>query len=61
MYYEGEILFVRGEKGGLRFFKAPKYSFSVVGNYRYFDIPAQYQNKLHGTSIDGGLQFEYLY
>jgi len=61
MYFEGDYLFLRGEYGGLRFFERQDYSFSVLGRYRYFDIPKQYQREFHGTNIDMGLQFEYLF
>jgi len=60
MYYEGDHLFLRGEYGGFRFFDKEKYNFSVLGRYRYFDIPEQYQREFKGTNIDMGLQFEYL-
>jgi len=61
MYYEGEHLFLRGEHGGLRLFQQAQYNFSVLGRYRYFDIPVEYQNQFQGTNIDLGLQFEYLF
>lgn len=59
MYYEGDYIFLRGEYGGVRFFEGEDYSLSVLGRYRYFDIPAQYQREFKGTNIDMGLQFEY--
>ena len=31
----------------------------MLGRFRYFDIPAQYQNKFKGSNIDAGLQFEF--
>ncbi|WP_022942365.1 MipA/OmpV family protein [Psychromonas hadalis] len=61
MYYEGDYLYLRGEYGGLRFFEREQYNFSVIGRYRYFDIPQQYQREFHGTNIDMGLQAEYLF
>ena len=61
MYYEGDHLFLRGEYGGLRFFQQQNYNLSVLGRYRYFDIPVEYQNQFQGTNIDLGLQFEYLF
>lgn len=61
MYYEGDYLFLRGEYGGLRFFEREKYNLSILGKYRYFDIPMEYQNEFQGTNIDMGLQFEYLF
>nr|QXF14404.1 hypothetical protein BCCFPMHH_00007 [uncultured bacterium] len=60
MYYEGEYLFLRGETGGLRFWDGGKYSFSLLGRYRYFDIPLEAQKQYQGTNIDSGLQLEYL-
>ncbi|GLS90880.1 MltA-interacting MipA family protein [Psychromonas marina] len=61
MYYEGEYGFLRGEYGGLRFLGREKYNLSLLGRYRYFDIPKQYQRQFKGTNIDMGLQFEYLF
>ncbi|WP_019613637.1 MipA/OmpV family protein [Psychromonas ossibalaenae] len=61
LFYEGEHLYLRGEYGGLRFYQQDDYNFSVLGRYRYFDFPAQYQNEFQGTKIDFGLQFEYLF
>ena len=60
LYFEGEYLYLRGEYGGLRFFEQDNYSASILGRYRYFDIPKQYQREFHGTNIDMGLQLEYL-
>lgn len=59
LYYEGEYIFLRGETGGLRFWNEDAYNLSVLGRYRYFDIPTVYQKEYHGTNIDTGLQFEY--
>lgn len=59
MYYQGKYLFLEGEAGGLRFYQQPNYSTSVIGRYRYFDIPAEKQNEFQGSEIDLGLQFEY--
>lgn len=59
MYYEGEYLFLRGDKGGIRFWDGGSYNFSLLGRYRYFDIPASYQKEFQGTNIDTGIQFEY--
>lgn len=61
MYYEGDYIYLRGEYGGFRFFEQQKYNISVLGRYRYFDIPKQYQREFKGTNIDMGLQFEYLF
>jgi outer membrane protein len=60
MYYEGDYVFLRGEHGGIRFYQEQDYSFSVLGRYRFFDIPAKYQNEFKGSRIDIGLQYEYL-
>ncbi|MEH6451895.1 MAG: MipA/OmpV family protein [Psychromonas sp.] len=60
MYYEGEHIFLRGENGGIRFYQDQDYTFSVLGHYRFFDIPAVYQNEFKGSRIDLGLQYEYL-
>ena len=59
MYYEGEYLFLRGETGGLKLWKTENHQVSLLGRYRYFDIPELYQKDYHGTNIDTGVQLEY--
>jgi len=60
-YYEGEYVFLRGTRGGVHFYKQPKYNFSLIANTRFFDIPADMQNEFHGSKIDGGIQLEYFF
>lgn len=60
LYYEGEVVFLRGDNGGVRFYQQNKHSTSAIGVFRFFDIPAEYQNKLQGAGIDLGLQYQYL-
>ncbi len=60
-YYEGEYVFLRGDHGGVHFYKQPKYNFSAIGNIRFLDIPKNMQNEFHGSKIDIGLQMEYFF
>ena len=60
-YYEGEHVFLRGDRGGVHFYKQPKYNFSAIGEMRFFDVPAEMQNEFHGSNIDLGLQMEYFF
>jgi len=59
MYYEGRYLYLRGSYGGIRFFELNDFSFSIMGRFRFFDIPEKYQNEYQGSDVDAGLQFEY--
>lgn len=61
LYYEGEYLFLRGTYGGLRFVNYEAISLSLMGAFRYFDIPQADQNAFQGSDVDAGLQFEYVF
>ncbi|MCJ7556520.1 MAG: MipA/OmpV family protein [Gammaproteobacteria bacterium] len=59
MFYEGERFFIRGLTGGVRLYKQGDWKFNLIGRYRYFDIPAEYQNLVRGSGTDVGLQARY--
>jgi len=59
MYYEGERLFIRGLNAGVRLYKHGDWQFNLIGRYRYFDIPAEYQNLVRASGTDVGLQTSY--
>jgi outer membrane protein len=59
MFYEGERFFIRGLTGGARLYTRGDWQFNLIGRYRYFDIPAEYQNLVRGSGTDVGLQARY--
>ena len=59
MFYNGDTFFIRGLTGGAKLYNEEKWQFSVIGRYRYFDIPAEYQNLIRGNSLDIGGQVKY--
>ena len=59
MFYDGDILFIRGLTGGAKLYNKDKWQFSLIGRYRYFDIPAEYQNLIRGNSLDAGGELKY--
>ena len=61
MFYDGDRFFIRGLTGGVKLFKHDDWQFNVIGRYRYFDIPAEYQNLVRGDGTDVGVQAKYLW
>lgn len=59
MFYDGDIFFIRGLTGGAKLYNRDKIQFSLLGRYRYFDIPAEYQNLVQGNALDAGVQLKY--
>lgn len=55
-YYEGERFFLRGLEGGIKFWKGDRKGLDVIGRYRFFDIPRNYQNEIRGDAFDMGFQ-----
>lgn len=55
-YYEGKHVFLRGQEGGYRLWQDGDYGLNVIGRYRFFDIPKEYQNEIRGDAFDVGLQ-----
>ena len=59
MFYDGDIFFIRGLTGGIKLYDKDAWQFSLLGRYRYFDIPAEYQNLVQGNALDVGGQIKY--
>lgn len=59
MFYDGDIFFIRGLSGGIKLYNKEAWQFSLLGRYRYFDIPAEYQNLVQGNALDAGGQLKY--
>ena len=59
LFYDGETFFIRGLTGGVKLVSKDQWQFSAIGRYRYFDIPAEYQNMARGNAIDLGGQIKY--
>lgn len=57
--YDGDIFFINGLTGGIKFYNNTKWQFSLIGRYRFFDIPTQYQNLARGNGLDIGGQLKY--
>ncbi|MCG6939293.1 MAG: MipA/OmpV family protein [Gammaproteobacteria bacterium] len=59
MFYDGDIFFIRGLNAGIKLYNKDAWQFSLLGRYRYFDIPAEYQNLVRGNALDVGGQIKY--
>ena len=59
MFYDGDIFFIRGLTGGAKLYNKEEWQFSLIARYRYFDIPAEYQNLVRGNSLDFGGEVKY--
>lgn len=59
MFYDGDIFFIRGLTAGAKLYNNDKWQFSLIGRYRYFDIPAEYQNLIQGNAFDMGAELKY--
>lgn len=59
LYYEGDLFFIRGLSGGVKIYNNQAWQFSLLGKYRYFDIPAENQNLVQGNALDIGGQLKY--
>jgi outer membrane protein len=60
-FYDNKYVFLRGLTGGIKLYNKDEWQFSIIGRYRYFDIPADYQNQIRGNGLDLGLQGKYRY
>ena len=59
MFYDGDIFFIRGLTAGAKLYNNDRWQFSLTGRYRYFDIPAEYQNLVQGNALDIGGELKY--
>lgn len=55
-YYDGEKFFLDGLEGGYRLWQDGNRGLEVLGRYRFFDIPKEYQNENRGDALDFGLR-----
>ncbi|WP_432464389.1 MipA/OmpV family protein [Agarivorans sp. QJM3NY_33] len=58
-YYRGERLYLDGLSAGYKLWKEQDFDLALMGRYRFFDIPANYQNKIRGDGIDFGLRTQW--
>ena len=58
MFYDGDTFFIRGLTGGIKLYNEGQWRFSLIGRYRFFDIPAEYQNLVRGNALDMGARLE---
>ena len=59
LYFDNKYVFLRGQTGGIKLYNKDEWQFSLIGRYRYFDIPAEFQNEIRGNGLDLGLQGKY--
>ncbi len=59
MFYETDRFFLHGLTAGYRLYVQSTWEVSALARYRFFDIPAEYQNKIMGNALDFGGQFKY--
>ncbi|MGB5457352.1 MAG: MipA/OmpV family protein [Gammaproteobacteria bacterium] len=59
LFFDNKYVFLRGLTGGIKVYNRDEWQFSLIGRYRYFDIPAGYQNEIRGNGLDIGLQGKY--
>ena len=59
IFYDGDTFFIRGLTGGIKLYNKDDWQFSLIGRYRYFDIPAEFQNLAQGNALDVGGQLKY--
>ena len=59
MFFDNKYVFLRGQTGGIKLYNKDEWQFSLIGKYRHFDIPAEFQNEVRGNGLDLGLQGKY--
>jgi outer membrane protein len=59
LYFDNKYVFLRGQTGGIKLYDKDEWQLSLIGRYRYFDIPAEFQNEIRGNGLDLGLQGKY--
>ncbi len=60
-FYEGERFFLRGLEGGIKLWEGDRSGLDMIGRYRFFDIPKDFQNEIRGDAFDMGLQAYWLW
>ena len=61
MFYDSDTFFVRGLTGGVKLYNKDAWQFSLLGRYRYLDIPEEYQNRVQGNEFDVGGKLSYFF
>ena len=56
IFFQGERFYFRGIEGGYKFYENNMWRFSAIGRLRFFDAPAEYQNRIQGDEVHWGLQ-----
>jgi len=59
LYYQRDRLFVRGLSVGYTVWDGGDIQFSALGRYRFFDIPADLQQRIRGNAFDMGAQIRH--
>jgi outer membrane protein len=59
LFYDNKYVYLRGLTGGIKLYTEDRSQLSLIGRYRFFDIPAEYQNQIRGSGTDFGLQARY--
>jgi outer membrane protein len=59
LYFDNDYFYIRGLEGGVKFVNREKWKVNGIVRYRFFDIPAAYQNQVRGDAWDGGAQIRY--
>ena len=59
LYFDNKYVFLRGLTGGIKLYTKDQLQFNLIGRYRFFDIPAEFQNEIRGSGTDLGLQARY--
>ncbi len=61
IYYENGRLFIHGGEAGYRLINGRHIQISPLVRFRFFDIPAEYQNEVREDGADFGGQFTYTF
>lgn len=56
MFFENDYFYIRGLEGGVKIINKEQWKLNAILRYRFFDIPAEYQNQVKGDAWDGGIQ-----
>jgi len=59
MFFDNDYFYIRGLEGGVKIINNDKWKLNAILRYRFFDIPADFQNQVRGDAWDGGVQVRY--
>jgi len=60
LFYKKGRFFWNGLEAGFNFAQDEKWNISVLGRQRFFDIPAEFQNRIRGVGTDVGFRYRYI-